>query len=79
MQKKVKLTPKQEQIKKVIRPLVESILIERSTDPSKIIVSIKNFAEDETDYLDPSEQINVFVEVAKYLQDRALMIKRSQG
>ena len=77
-QPSIKLTPSQLKMKAVLKPIVEGILNERPQDIPKVVLAIKNFAENETDVLAPTEQMEVFVQVAKYLQDRALSIKRSQ-
>lgn len=79
-QKKTTLTESQVKLKKLLTPIVEGIISEAgspSTNTQKVMNKILASITDETDYLEPSQEIAVLERVIEFAQSKLASLKRN--
>ena len=79
-QKKTTLTESQVKLKKLLTPIVEGIMNEAgspSTNTQKVMNKILAAITQETDYLEPSQEIMVLERVIEFAQSKLASLKRN--
>lgn len=64
-------------LRKKVKNILENMLKENNPKINQITYKINNLCEEMTDTLDPSEQMQVYMNVASFLQNRVLDIKKN--